>query len=229
MLDSNSTIAYGGVGHACFFPPKETANESEPRQDTALDDAAFTPLAPSLELDELDEFDSATWKDSATPAPETAPEQGSFAVSSALLEPNHHPNPSPGPINDPQLTIPEGLWGEAYENLRTENAELLNAYENILLLNWHSEDNDAEGKESINSRLRALINHRLEELQKSRLKFNVAGKEVVVKDEVHRALKSILSVNNFITTAVSSDSHASLAWAGGLGAFVPDCPICHTG
>ncbi|KAJ5609901.1 hypothetical protein N7528_009167 [Penicillium herquei] len=153
---------------------------------------------------------------SATPAPETAPEQGSFAVSSALLEPNHDPNPSPSPINDPQLTIPEGLWGEAYENLRTENAELLKAYENILLLNWHSENNDAEGKESINSRLRALIDNRLEDLQKSRLKFNVAGKEVVVKDEVHRALKSILSVNNFITTAVSSDPHASLAWAGVL-------------
>ncbi|KAJ5727001.1 hypothetical protein N7493_006028 [Penicillium malachiteum] len=55
-----------------------------------------------------------------------------------------------------------------------------------------------------------------EMLQKSRLKFNVAGKEVVVKEQVHRALKSILSVNNFITTAVSSNPHASLAWAGVL-------------
>ncbi|KAJ5726142.1 uncharacterized protein N7483_007499 [Penicillium malachiteum] len=78
----------------------------------------------------------------------------------------------------------------------------------------HAKKNDTEWNESTNARLRALIKHRLEELQKSRLKFNVAGKEVVVKDQVHRALKSILSVNNLITTAVSSEPHAALAWAG---------------
>lgn len=42
------------------------------------------------------------------------------------------------------------------------------------------------------------------------------GKEVIVKEQVGKVVRAILSVKDFIRSAVSTEPHAALAWAGVL-------------
>jgi hypothetical protein len=66
------------------------------------------------------------------------------------------------------------------------------------------------------ARLQKLINQKLGDIENTRLKIIVGGKEVVVKEQVGKVVHTILSVMDFIRVAVSVEPHAALAWAGVL-------------
>jgi hypothetical protein len=53
-------------------------------------------------------------------------------------------------------------------------------------------------------------------MQNSRLKITVGGKEVIVKELVSKIVSVIISTKDFISSAVSAEPHAALAWAGVL-------------
>lgn len=76
------------------------------------------------------------------------------------------------------------------------------------------EPSEDDGKSG--SPLQYLVNHRLRDIQSSQLKLTVGGKEIVVREKIRSAIHAVLSVKDFITTAVSSEPHAALAWAGVL-------------
>jgi hypothetical protein len=110
--------------------------------------------------------------------------------------------------------VPEGLWRDAYEQLQKEDEKLIKGYEEALLQNWQPGDDALKNDGDHNTRLCGIVKRRLQEIEDSRLKLTVAGKEIVVKDQARRAIEAILSVKDLVTTAVTSEPHAALAWAG---------------
>lgn len=62
--------------------------------------------------------------------------------------------------------------------------------------------------------LQRLVNRKLEDIETSRLKISVGGKEVVVKELVGKIVSVVISAKSFISSAVSAEPHAALAWAG---------------
>ncbi|KAJ5738150.1 hypothetical protein N7493_001305 [Penicillium malachiteum] len=85
-----------------------------------------------------------------------------------------------------------------------------------LLQEVNIEPGDGFSEAEINHRLKAIIEIRLEEIQTSRVKISIAGREVDLKKSVRRSIETVLSVKDLVTTAVSSEFHASLAWVGVL-------------
>jgi hypothetical protein len=65
-------------------------------------------------------------------------------------------------------------------------------------------------------KLQSLAAEKLDALSASRFRLRVLGKEVVVRDGARRIVEGILAVKNFVSTAVSSDPVAAVAWAGAL-------------
>lgn len=112
-----------------------------------------------------------------------------------------------------QSTKFKGLWKEAHEKfLRDqEGKKLLEVYQTAIL-----EDGDDQDQNSVGHRLQAIVKGRLEEIEESRAHFTLAGKTIVIKDQVRRAIDLVISAQGIVTSAVSSEPHAALAWAGVL-------------
>ncbi|KAL5360217.1 hypothetical protein BJX96DRAFT_175081 [Aspergillus floccosus] len=135
------------------------------------------------------------------------------------LEP---PNQSSAVQAEPKDAIPspqhlefQGCWREAYEKLQKENGDLLHIFETFLLQQSRTEDTVRAGQDPL-PLLQSLVENRLQEIENSRFKITVAGKEFVVREQARRAVHTIRSVKEFISTAVSVEPHAALAWAGAL-------------
>ncbi|KAF7586258.1 hypothetical protein BBP40_009184 [Aspergillus hancockii] len=110
----------------------------------------------------------------------------------------------------------EGLWTEAYGEIEKDDPKLINAYQTALFREYPPEQGSSPTDTNREGHMRALIEHQLHRIQQSRLKITVAGKEIVAKEQARHAIHAILSVKDLITTAVSSEPHAALAWAGVL-------------
>lgn len=65
-------------------------------------------------------------------------------------------------------------------------------------------------------KLQMLVDQKLRDIQNARLKVSVGKKEVIVNEQVRKVVYAILSVKDFIGSAVSAEPHAALAWAGVL-------------
>ncbi|KAJ5703610.1 hypothetical protein N7493_011535 [Penicillium malachiteum] len=117
-------------------------------------------------------------------------------------------------VDPPSLRL-SGFWKEAYEKLEAENPKIIQAYKKGIAR--FSANND-EPPQNTNSDmpLEEVVKRRLQEIQDTRLKFVVAGREIVVREQVSRAIHMLTSVKDLISTAISSEPHASLAWAGVL-------------
>jgi hypothetical protein len=63
--------------------------------------------------------------------------------------------------------------------------------------------------------LQQVVNRKIEDMQNSRLKITVGGKEVA-KEVVGKIVRAVISAKGFISSAVSTEPHAALAWAGVL-------------
>ncbi|KAL4895858.1 hypothetical protein BDV59DRAFT_211379, partial [Aspergillus ambiguus] len=106
-------------------------------------------------------------------------------------------------------------WREAYEKLQKENGDLIHTYETFLLQQSRNEDAVRAESHPL-PLLQSLVEDRLEEIEDSQFKITVAGKELVIREQARRAVHAIRSVKEFISTAVSVEPHAALAWAGAL-------------
>lgn len=121
----------------------------------------------------------------------------------------------------------KNLWDEAYERLRQENSKLVDTYEKDLLESNSPEPQKSGAKSGADApvvtggknreeRLQNLVKDKLDAMQKARLKVTVGGEEIVVKDQVCKIIRTIISCKDFIGAAISAEPHASLAWAGVL-------------
>ncbi|KAJ5724239.1 hypothetical protein N7488_002274 [Penicillium malachiteum] len=117
--------------------------------------------------------------------------------------------------NAPRVDL-NGLWDDAYKELSDDpkNSKLVTAYEKCLAQSGNTEK-DVSEIDPI-PRLRSIIEDRLEEIERSRIKFTLAGKEIIIKDQIRRVADKILSVKDVVTTAVSAEPNAALAWSGAL-------------
>lgn len=128
----------------------------------------------------------------------------------------------PGPplvhTTHPQSFQLGGLWNEAYEQLREEDEQLIIAYEKDLLTQGKAQTGGQRPSDvfdnSHETQLQNLVERRLADIQETRLRMTVGGREVVVKDQARRIIHAILSFKDAISSAVSSEPHAALAWGG---------------
>jgi hypothetical protein len=136
--------------------------------------------------------------------------------------------PASGHATHPQSFQLGALWDEAYEQLREEDEQLVIAFEKDLLTQGKEQpgdhDHHAVLDDSHETRLQNLVERRLADIQETRLQFTVGGRDIVVKDQARRIIHAILAVKDFISSAVSSEPHAALAWAGILVLLNVSCP-----
>ena len=116
---------------------------------------------------------------------------------------------------------PRDLWDRAYESLREDkdSRKLLDAYEKILLSDLnddHSFPAVAGGAETSKrkSAMSALVEKKVKAVEDARWKFQLGERAVEMKTQVDRIVKAILFAKDFVSSAVSAEPHAALAWAG---------------
>lgn len=68
--------------------------------------------------------------------------------------------------------------------------------------------------------LRDIAKKKVEEVDLVQWQINIRDHSVGVRDQFDKAVKIIVSVKDFVSSAVSSEPHAALAWAG-VCVFLP--------
>ena len=114
---------------------------------------------------------------------------------------------------------PFDLWDQAYTCLREDagSRKHLEAYEKILLSELSGEDSsDYIPKQGFarEKQMAALVDKKLDIVEKARWRFQLGQTTVEVKAQVDRIAKAVLFAKDFVTSAASTDPHAALAWAG---------------
>ncbi|KAL4898759.1 hypothetical protein BDV59DRAFT_197632 [Aspergillus ambiguus] len=157
------------------------------------------------------------------PATERLPVHGAESQQ-VQPQPTQEPNDSPESGNNKPTGAPavpsqrlelKGLWREAYQQLQQEKGSLIDDYENFILQASHGEEKKpAEAGSGPDPRLETLVKNRLKDIEESRFKITIAGKEFVARDCTRRAIQVIRSVKDLVTAVVTFEPHAAVAWAG---------------
>ncbi|KAI9853440.1 MAG: hypothetical protein M1813_002224, partial [Trichoglossum hirsutum] len=112
----------------------------------------------------------------------------------------------------------KSLWDWAYDDLRNEKRELVEAFEKILMSELEIDpktsldDGDASRREK---QMSALVNKKLETMNEKQWRVKVCGRSVEIRQKVDRIVKVVLVGKDFISAAASIDPiHAGLPWAG---------------
>ncbi|KAI9774707.1 MAG: hypothetical protein M1839_001668 [Geoglossum umbratile] len=110
----------------------------------------------------------------------------------------------------------KSLWDRAYDGLRTEKRELVEAFEKILMseldLTISLGGGDVSRREK---QMSALVNKKLEAMNEKQWRVKACGRSVEIRQKVDRIVKVVLVGKDFISAAASIDPiHAGLPWAG---------------
>ena len=112
---------------------------------------------------------------------------------------------------------PKDLWDRAYNSLREDKntRRLLDSYEKVLFSelganSQHEDFNELEKRQELSP----LIKKRLQEIDNSRWKFTLGSQTIELKAQVDRIVKAVLFAKDAVSSALISESHAALAWAG---------------
>ncbi|KAL9119561.1 MAG: hypothetical protein Q9187_003885 [Circinaria calcarea] len=119
----------------------------------------------------------------------------------------------------PQKIEPrESLWDRAYEDLRREQKDLIDAYEKLLDAEISTKPSnsiklgDPTGREH---QMSSFVEEKLAIMNKEQWRFQVGDKSVEVRQQVDRIVKVVLVAKDFISSVASMDPiHAGLPWAG---------------
>ncbi|KAJ5902311.1 hypothetical protein N7495_002839 [Penicillium taxi] len=112
------------------------------------------------------------------------------------------------------------LWDEAYAALGREDPRLNQRYEEILL-----SQEDRNGKPTWNhlapdgsyqreKQLRQIAESMVEELDLAQWQLRIGSHSVDVGGRFDKVVKIVVAAKEFVSSAVSSEPHAALAWAG---------------
>ena len=111
--------------------------------------------------------------------------------------------------------LPRDLWDEAYEALRRTNSKTVEQYEEIVTrVNQEDTHLAPVGSLARQEQLANLITRRLESMEKDQKSFMVAGKKVVLQEHLNKVIRIVMLTKDFVSSAVSAEPHAALAWAG---------------
>ena len=112
---------------------------------------------------------------------------------------------------------PEDLWDRVYHSLREDKStrKLLDSYERVLFSELGAKPRDGNiGELEKREDLSALINKRLQEIDKARWKFTLGSQTIELKAQVDRIVKAVLFAKDAVSSALISEPHVALAWAG---------------
>lgn len=107
----------------------------------------------------------------------------------------------------------DNLWERAYEALKNRDTNLIEAYEHTLVA--ESTDHPAMKDFSPRSKLiQTMVQSKLEDREAERLMISLGTKSLKVREFGDKIIKCILWAQKDISTAVSAQPFAALAWAG---------------
>lgn len=116
---------------------------------------------------------------------------------------------------------PHDLWDRAYESLceDKDSRKLMDAYEKILLSDLNDDHSfpavtEGTGSSKRERAMSALVEKKVKAVEDARWKFQLGERTVEMKTQVDRIVKAILFAKDFVSSAVSVEPHAALAWAG---------------
>lgn len=121
-------------------------------------------------------------------------------------------------------------WDAAYEKVRKADPKLTESYEKLLLESCSIEkDEHPEKDRAYQEQLESLVHDRLQELEKKKLYVTIGTRKIYPKKVVHDAVRGIIAVKDVISSVVSSEPHAAVAWAGVLVLLPVFYSICYCG
>ncbi|GFP58783.1 hypothetical protein TASIC1_0011015000 [Trichoderma asperellum] len=144
----------------------------------------------------------------------------------------------PETSNLSQSKIETSLWDRAYDGLREKDRKLVEEYEQLLSIELQtstSTKNDLQPARRDNgderdvrienqmessdrrtrlSQLETITNKGLQQLEKKKTRFNMFGREFILRDQLAQATRLIQTIKDVIDDAVRASPEASIAWAG---------------
>ena len=101
----------------------------------------------------------------------------------------------------------------------------MDTYEKVLLENVHGEDASTGTFASLKGaereeRMSALVQKKVSDMEEMQIRLRLGGKEMELRPQVDRVVKVVIYAKDLVTSAVSVDPHAALAWAG-VCVFLP--------
>ncbi|RFU28422.1 hypothetical protein B7463_g7900, partial [Scytalidium lignicola] len=137
----------------------------------------------------------------------------------------------PDPSRTNASSISQHLWDQAYKRAQQdpELFALINAYKNYLE-DHHDPGQDtdeklhevSEGDDGAKQleRIQKIAQSKLDSLEQTKLAFSVGKRKIVVREQLRKVISVVLVSKDIISTAISTEPCASLAW-GGIVAVLP--------
>ncbi|KAI8203203.1 hypothetical protein KHU50_004149 [Colletotrichum sp. SAR 10_65] len=116
------------------------------------------------------------------------------------------------PIESPSDKPIRQLWDVAYENLRAEHAQLVQSFENQIKGNLGA--GIIIGPTTKKDWMNAILKRKMDQIKRDHPTLKLGGSEVEVQDVVKPVLSVFNWVNDFVSTAVSANPYAAIAWSG---------------
>ncbi|KAJ5806268.1 uncharacterized protein N7503_003870 [Penicillium pulvis] len=117
-------------------------------------------------------------------------------------------------------SLPRDLWDEAYAILSVEDPELIGKYENILLTQMKGKGDSSQnhlapvGSYKREEQLRQIAKSKVEEIDLAQWQVKIGNHSVDVSGQFNKVVKIVVAAKDFVSSAVSAEPHAALAWAG---------------
>ncbi|KAB5522880.1 hypothetical protein GE09DRAFT_1154464 [Coniochaeta sp. 2T2.1] len=154
------------------------------------------------------------------------PSSGTNPVDTASQELDDTESASKDADPAPESLAWDSLWAEAYETLKAdpEYTELLAEFERTVMGGKDGAADAAkkaslesggitEGTEKLNQ-IQELAQEKLQKLPEARLSFSIGDKRIVVRDAVRKTISAVTAFKDVISSAISAEPGAGLAWAG---------------
>ncbi|KAK5989879.1 Vegetative incompatibility protein HET-E-1 [Cladobotryum mycophilum] len=118
--------------------------------------------------------------------------------------------------NATPITRPEQLWDQAYDELKKDEAEIVQAYEKILSSKLRGQDiNSPVADFEQNAIAQDNTSERCDQMQKLiRDGLEKTAREAKVKENIGVAVQFVLNARAIISSAVQAMPQAALAWTG---------------
>ncbi|EXL40785.1 hypothetical protein FOCG_16729 [Fusarium oxysporum f. sp. radicis-lycopersici 26381] len=148
-----------------------------------------------------------------SPSPSPTPSQ---PASEPAARPTSQPTPSPPTSTDsetsPLLSLQERLWNQAYDELKTSEPKLVEAYEKILSIGLHRKDPSSVTCESTENEIEGARETRCRQMQQ--LVRDRTQKAASIKRGIDEGLQAVQAVRGIVDKAIQAAPEAAIAWVG---------------
>ncbi|RKK66423.1 Vegetative incompatibility protein HET-E-1 [Fusarium oxysporum] len=151
-----------------------------------------------------------------SPSPSPTPSQ---PASEPAARPTSQPTPSPPTSTDsetsPLLNLQERLWNQAYDELKTSEPKLVEAYEKILSIGLHRKDPSSLTCESTENEIEGARETRCRQMQQLvRDGLDRTQKAASIKRGIDEGLQAVQVVRGIVDKTIQAAPEAAIAWVG---------------